>query len=215
MCLVTCCPLLHLYSVMVHRQSDRWKKTCMSRPRWLCDKNCNYEAPPSVHVLVSFRLLLVQWRGGHDSMKNLGLTAGSLAPSFSSSLQRLLSCDWSHGRESRWRGRCFPLSTMWGAWWERGLPAGTGIHRHVGIDFEHHFLVLVKEQDAEGRHLLRDTARLWNARNDTHRPHDALDGRVVGGLQGLRRRNRADDSQRHNQSCPKGVSSPDILGHIF
>jgi len=66
------------------------------------------------------------------------------------------------------------------------LSAGAGIHGHVGIDLEHNILILVKEEDAEGGHLLRYAAGLGDARHHPHRPHDALDGGVVRWLQALR-----------------------------
>lgn len=70
------------------------------------------------------------------------------------------------------------------------LSAGAGVHSHVGVDFEHHVLVLVEEEDAEGRHLLGDAARLGDAWDHAHRPHYALDGGVVRGLQSLQHRGR-------------------------
>lgn len=65
------------------------------------------------------------------------------------------------------------------------LSAGTRVHGHVGVDLEHHVLVLIQEEDAEGGHLLRDAAGLGDSWHHPHRPHDALDGGVVGGLQRL------------------------------
>lgn len=73
---------------------------------------------------------------------------------------------------------------------ERRLSTGAGVYSHVGVDFEHHVLVLVKEEDAEGRHLLRDAARLRNAWDDAHCPHYALDGGVVRGFQSLKQRDK-------------------------
>lgn len=67
----------------------------------------------------------------------------------------------------------------------KALSARAGVHSHVGVHLEHHVLILVEEQDAERGHLVRDAARLWDPRDHPHRPHDALDGGVVGGLQGL------------------------------
>lgn len=67
------------------------------------------------------------------------------------------------------------------------LSASARIYSHVGVDLQHHVLVLVEEEDAEGRHFLRDAARLRDAGHDAHRPHDALDGGMVGGPQGLQR----------------------------
>lgn len=68
------------------------------------------------------------------------------------------------------------------------LSAGTGIYSHVWVDFQHHILILVKEEDAEGRHLLGDTARLWDALDNTHCAYYALDGRMVRGLQSLKQK---------------------------
>lgn len=74
-----------------------------------------------------------------------------------------------------------------GGWWKRPkhLPTGTGVHCHIGVDFKDHVLVFVEEEDAEGRHLLRYTAGLWDARDHPDRPHDALDGGVVWRFQWL------------------------------
>ena len=72
--------------------------------------------------------------------------------------------------------------------WAEVLPvlsAGAGVHGHVGVDLEHNILILVEEEDAEGRHLLRYAAGLGDARDHAHRPHDALDGGVVRRLQAL------------------------------
>lgn len=68
-----------------------------------------------------------------------------------------------------------------GGWWkrQRHLPTGTGVHCHIGVDLKDHVLVFIKEEDAEGRHLLRHTAGLWDARDHPDRPNDALDGRMV------------------------------------
>lgn len=71
---------------------------------------------------------------------------------------------------------------------KKKLSTGAGIYCHVGVDFQHHVLVLVKEKDAEGRHFLGDAARLGDARDDAHRPHYALDGGVVRWLQSLKKR---------------------------
>lgn len=71
---------------------------------------------------------------------------------------------------------------------KKKLSTGAGIYCHVGVDFQHHVLVLVKEKDAEGRHFLGDAARLRDARDDAHRPHYALDGGVVRWLQSLKKR---------------------------
>lgn len=59
------------------------------------------------------------------------------------------------------------------------LSTGTRIYSHVGVDFQHHVFIFIKEEDAEGRHLLWDTAWLRNAWDDAHCPHYALDGGVV------------------------------------
>jgi len=59
------------------------------------------------------------------------------------------------------------------------LPTGTGVHCHIGIYLEDDVLVFIKEEDAEGRHLLRNTAGLWDAWDHPDRPNDALDGRMV------------------------------------
>lgn len=77
---------------------------------------------------------------------------------------------------------------------ETKLSAGAGVDGHVGVDLQHHVLVLVEEQDAEGGHLLWDAAWLGNAGHDAHGPDDALDGRVVRGLQGLDRKKH----KKHN-----------------
>lgn len=68
------------------------------------------------------------------------------------------------------------------------LSAGAGVHGHVGVDLEHHVGMLIEEQDAERGHLLGNAAGLGDARDHAHRPHDALDGGVVGGVQGLQGR---------------------------
>lgn len=65
------------------------------------------------------------------------------------------------------------------------LSAGAGVHCHVRVDLQDHVLVLVEEEDAEGRHLLRDTTGLWNARDNPDCSDNALDGGVVGRFQGL------------------------------
>ena len=75
---------------------------------------------------------------------------------------------------------------------EKKLSTGARIYSHVGVDFQHHVLVLIKEEDAEGRHLLWDTARLRDTRDDAYCPHYALDGGVVRGLQSLEQRDRKD-----------------------
>lgn len=73
---------------------------------------------------------------------------------------------------------------------KKKLSTGAGIYCHVGVDFQHHILVLVKEKDAEGRHFLGDTARLGDAWDDAHRPHYALDGGVVRWLQSLKKKKK-------------------------
>lgn len=65
------------------------------------------------------------------------------------------------------------------------LPTGTRVHCHVGVDLEDHVLVFIKEEDAEGRHLLWYTAGLWDARDHSHCPHNALNGGVVWRFQRL------------------------------
>lgn len=60
------------------------------------------------------------------------------------------------------------------------LPAGTGLHRHVGVHLQNHVPVLVQEEDPKRVHLVGNAARLWDARDDAHSPDDALDGGVVG-----------------------------------
>lgn len=74
--------------------------------------------------------------------------------------------------------------------WGEKLSTGTGVYSHVGVDFQHHVLVLVEKEDAEGRHLLWDAARLRDAWDDTHCPHYALDCGVVRGLQRLKERDK-------------------------
>lgn len=70
------------------------------------------------------------------------------------------------------------------------LSTGTRIYSHVGVDFKHYIFVFIKEKDAEGRHLLRDTAWLRNAWDNAHCPHYALDGGMVRGLQSLKQRTK-------------------------
>lgn len=69
---------------------------------------------------------------------------------------------------------------------EAELSAGAGVDGHVGVDFQHHVLVLIEEEDAEGGHLLWDAARLGDAGYDAHGPNNALDGGVIRGLQSLK-----------------------------
>lgn len=75
-------------------------------------------------------------------------------------------------------------------WKEIKLSTGARIYSHVGVDFKHYVFVFIKEEDAEGRHLLRDTAWLRNAGDNAHCPHYALDGGMVRGLQSLKQRNK-------------------------
>lgn len=99
--------------------------------------------------------------------------------------------DVRHFKTKRERKKSFRDLLPWrrrkeGAVHQGNLSARARIHRHVGVDFEHHVFVLVKEEDAEGGHLLWDAARLRDAGHHAHRPHDALDRGVVGRLQGLK-----------------------------
>ena len=73
---------------------------------------------------------------------------------------------------------------------ERELSTGAGVYSHVGVDFQHHVLVLVKEEDAEGGHLLWNAAWLGDAWDDAHSPHYTLDGCMVRGLQSLKHRDK-------------------------
>lgn len=66
------------------------------------------------------------------------------------------------------------------------LPTGTGIHRHAGVNLQHHIPACIEEKNAEGTHLLWNAARLGDARDDSHRSDDALDGGVVGRTHHLR-----------------------------
>ncbi len=75
---------------------------------------------------------------------------------------------------------------------KKKLSTGAGIYSHVGVDFQHHVLVLIKEEDAERRHLFWDTAWLRDAWDDTHCPYYALDGGMVRGLQSLKQRDKKD-----------------------
>lgn len=83
-------------------------------------------------------------------------------------------------RKIRWSGR---------VWCGKGsnetLSAGAGVHCHVRVDLQDHVLVLIEKKDTEWGHLLRDTAGLWNARDNPDRSDDALDGGVVRRFQGL------------------------------
>lgn len=60
------------------------------------------------------------------------------------------------------------------------LSTGAGIHRHAGVNLQHHIPVWVEEENAEGTHLLWDAARLRDTWDDPHSSDDALDGGVVG-----------------------------------
>lgn len=62
------------------------------------------------------------------------------------------------------------------------LSAGTWVHDHVGINLQHHVLVLVKVENGERRHLLRHAARLRDSWNHTNCTHYALDGGMVWRL---------------------------------
>ena len=66
-------------------------------------------------------------------------------------------------------------------------PAGAGIHRHAGVNLQHHIPAGVQEEDAEGTHLVGNAARLGNTGDDPHRSHDALDGGVVRRTHHLRK----------------------------
>ena len=92
------------------------------------------------------------------------------------------------------------------------LPAGTGLHRHVGVHLQNHIPVLIQEKDPKRAHLVGNAARLWDARDDAHGPDDALDGGVVGWadhLQGGRERG-------HLRALPTLQSSPPtMLPHVL
>lgn len=60
------------------------------------------------------------------------------------------------------------------------LPAGTGLHRHVGVHFQNHIPVLIQEEYPKGAHLVRNAAGLRDAWDDAHGSDDALDGGVIG-----------------------------------
>lgn len=79
------------------------------------------------------------------------------------------------------------------------LPAGAGLHGHVGVHLQNHITVLIQEEDPERVHLVRDAARLRDAGDDAHGPDDALDGGVVG---------RADDLQAGGAQLPGALPSP-------
>lgn len=85
-----------------------------------------------------------------------------------------------------WGGGRFPSAPEWLA-----LPAGTGLHRHVGVHLQNHIPVLIQEEDPQRVHLVGNTARLWDARDDAHGPDDALDGGVVGRAHDLQGRKGA------------------------
>lgn len=65
------------------------------------------------------------------------------------------------------------------------LPAGTRLHRHVGVDLQNNVFGLVQEQDTEGGHFLRHTAGLRDAWDDPDCLHDALDSCMVGRANNL------------------------------
>lgn len=60
------------------------------------------------------------------------------------------------------------------------LPAGAGLHRHVGVHLQNHISVLIQEEDPKRIHLVGNAARLRDARDNAHGPDDALDGGMVG-----------------------------------
>lgn len=70
------------------------------------------------------------------------------------------------------------------------LLAGTGLHGHVGVHLQNHIPVLIQEKDPEGVHLVGNAARLWDAWDDAHGSHDALDGGMVGRADDLQGRDR-------------------------
>lgn len=79
----------------------------------------------------------------------------------------------------RVRRRCPPiLETL-------VLPAGTGLHRHVGVHFQNHIPVLIQEENSQRVHLVWNTAGFWDAWDYAHSPDDALDGGVVGRTDNL------------------------------
>lgn len=82
---------------------------------------------------------------------------------------------------------------------EAVLPAGTGLHGHIGVHLQNHIPVLIQEEDPKRVHLVGDAARLWDARDDAHSSDDALDGGVVG---------RADDLQGGKRSTVTSVLGP-------
>lgn len=67
------------------------------------------------------------------------------------------------------------------------LSTGTGIHRHAGVNLQHHIPVRVEEKNAEGTHLLWDAARFGDTGDDSHSSDDALDGGVIGRTHHLRK----------------------------
>lgn len=67
------------------------------------------------------------------------------------------------------------------------LSTGAGIHRHAGVNLQHHIPVWVEEENAEGAHLLWNAAWLWDARDNSHSSDDALDGGVIGRTHHLRK----------------------------
>lgn len=84
------------------------------------------------------------------------------------------------------------------------LPAGTGLHRHVGVHLQNHIPVLIQEEDPKRVHLVGNAARLWDARDDAHGPDDALDCGVVGGADDL----QGGKEHGHLRTLPTLQSSP-------
>lgn len=111
----------------------------------------------------------------------------------STSLFTILKAGDSSSRVMKWTSSVFlpvqklGISLREGGWWKRPkrLPTGTGVHCHIWVDLEDHVLVFIKEEDAEGRHLFGYAAGLWDARDHSHRPYDALNGGVVRRFQRL------------------------------
>lgn len=67
------------------------------------------------------------------------------------------------------------------------LSTGTGIHRHAGINLQHHIPVWIEEKNTEGTHLLGNAAWFRDARDDSHSSDDALDGGMVGRAHHLKK----------------------------
>lgn len=65
------------------------------------------------------------------------------------------------------------------------LPAGTGLHGHVGVHLQNHIPVLIQEEDPKRVHLVRNTAGLWDAWDNAHSPDNALDGGMIGRADNL------------------------------